>query len=356
VTSSARPVSDERAVYFLGFHTVRAVDKATGRTLWATHLTYPAGVDISHLGYGLAEASGVLIAGDIDVFGLDPTSGAIVWRFAPREQFSHERSYQRLGTNGFSVFVGGVRGNVYAIDARSGMQLWAMPATAFPDTDVRVFNPVVSGADVYVSFSNDHGTGGLSTSTDVGVTCLNAATGAMRWSRVFSSPTSAAPNEPQGVVLAANRVVSVAADGSVLALDRSTGATADSVTGASVGFTIAGSASSEYELAANDTLVAIASWSGNLAALDARDLHHVYWKSPLHYGAVWDVLIDSSRVYTTFAGGQFAVSSLATGAPIWWIEPFDFRPESEAILYAPAIDTDRIFVGADRDVYAFKRK
>ena len=159
VVAEARPTFDDHAAYVLGSHVVTAVDKLTGALLWSTPLTYPPDVNTGHQGYGTAIAGGLVIIGDIDVFGLDPQSGAIVWRFAPRTQFSLEREFERLATDGATVYVGGVWGNVYAIDARTGAQRWTSPVLGAADSSTRVFNPVLSGSAVFVSFSDDHGTG-----------------------------------------------------------------------------------------------------------------------------------------------------------------------------------------------------
>jgi outer membrane protein assembly factor BamB len=355
VGSNARPAFDARASYFLDNHTVHALDKATGAWLWTTVLTYPGDINLSLRGSGLAIAAGLVIVGDIDLFGLDPQTGVIRWRFAPRLTYPREREFQRLSTDGTTVYIGGVWGNVYAVDAASGTQRWVSHVTTLPDSFVRVFNPVIDAHAVYVSFSDDRQSG-KNANTDVGAAALDAMTGRLLWSRVLARNPAKLPIEPQGVALTTSRVITVDALGDLIGLDKATGATVDSTPPLSRGTLPDTSSGYDIQLAASDLIVVVGSAAGPLLGVDAHNLNRLVWTSPLRYGSVVDVATDSSRTYVVFAGGQFGVVELATGRTVWWLDRFEIRPQGENILSGPAVDGDRIYIGADHDVFAFQRR
>lgn len=355
VSSSARPAFDGRASYFLDNHTVHALDKASGALLWTTVLTYPTDLNSTLRGAGLAIAAGLLIVGDIDVFGLDPQTGAIRWRFSPRTEFPNERAFQRLSSDGQTIYVGGVWGNLYAVDAATGAQRWVSHVTTLPDSFVRVFNPVIDAHAVYVAFSDDRESG-KNANTDVGAAAFDLSTGRLLWSRILARDPGKLPIEPQGVALIDSRVITIDARGDLLGLDKATGATVDSTPPLSRG-TLSDTVSGyDVQLAASDAIVVVGSAAGPLLGVDARNLNHLVWTSTLHYGSVVDVATDSSRSYAVFAGGQFGVLDLATGRTVWWLDRAEIRPQGENILSGPAVDGDRIYIGADHDVFAFQRR
>ncbi len=353
MVSDARPTFDSRAAYFLGNHKVYALDKSSGNLLWTTSLTYPAGV--SGDGYGLTIAAGLIIVGDIDVFGLDPQTGTIRWRFAPRTTYPNERAFERLATDGQTIYVGGVWGNVYAVDAATGSQRWVSHVTTLPDSFVRVFSPVIDNQAVYVSFSDDRATG-KNNGTDVGAAALNLATGQLLWSRILARDPTKPPIEPDGVAITGARVLTVDALGDVIALDKQTGVTVDSTPPLSRGILSDTTSGYDVELAASGTVLVVGSYAGILIGIDPVKLSHTLWTSTLHYGSVVDIASDSSRAYAAFFGGQFGVVDLSTGNAVWWLDRSEIRPQGESIPAAPAVDNDRIYVGADRDAFAFQRR
>src|SRR5581483_5925061 len=94
-----RDAVDQNRVYTLSSNVVYAVDKSTGAPLWSTAFTYPPEVNATLLGgIWVGLAGGLVIVGDVDLFGLDPATGAIVWRFAPRTTLAGERTFQLLVT------------------------------------------------------------------------------------------------------------------------------------------------------------------------------------------------------------------------------------------------------------------
>jgi outer membrane protein assembly factor BamB len=229
VVSWSRPVFDSHAVYFLGVHTAYGVDKTTGASLWTTRFTYPFDPGVLQ-GYGTAIAAGLVIMGDIDVFGLDPQSGAVAWRFAPRQTFPQEREFQRLTTDGTTVYCGGVWGNVYAVDAATGVQRWIAHVTTLPDSVVRVFNPVLANGVVYVAFTDDQpsfstpATGGAG-----GVAAIDAGSGRLLWSTYLPYLGGNPSTEARNVAVTGTRIITGTNNGFVFGLDPLTGAILDTV-------------------------------------------------------------------------------------------------------------------------------
>ncbi len=124
-------------------HNLYALDAATGKLLW----TFSAGASIaSHP----AMADGVLYFGSFDqhMYAVDAETGAQVWR-----------SPERLGgwiwcdplLDGDEIFVGDVKGGVYAIDRRNGNVIWRSRVGGA----IRA-QPVIVGNKLYVLSSDTY--------------------------------------------------------------------------------------------------------------------------------------------------------------------------------------------------------
>jgi len=124
-------------------HNLYALDAATGKLLW----TFSAGASIaSHP----AMADGVLYFGSFDqyMYAVDAESGAQIWR-----------SPDRLGgwiwcdplLDGDEIFVGDVKGGVYAINRRTGTVLWRSQVGGA----IRA-QPVIVGNKLYVVSSDTY--------------------------------------------------------------------------------------------------------------------------------------------------------------------------------------------------------
>jgi outer membrane protein assembly factor BamB len=346
-----RPVFDDRAAYFFGIHHVVAVNKSTGTRLWDTPLTYPNGVP-ANSGYGTAMAAGRLIIGDVDVFGLDPASGAILWRFTPSTTFPGERAFDRLTTDGTTVYCGGVWGNVYGVDAATGTQRWVAHVTTLPDSDIRVFNPVLANGIVYVAFA-DHPPGVQE--IDGGVAAIDAGNGRLLWSQYLRHHFGDHDTETESVAVTSTAVVTGSWDGFVYAFNPQTGAYVDSVSQTVFGFASGTMQATVFSFAVVDTVVVVGTQSGRLMALDARNLQHTLWSTAPTY-AIMDLVADSTRAYAAFAGQQFTAINLADGKSVWWINASDHEYDGEDFLAAPALDGNRLYLGGALNIYAFKRR
>lgn len=353
ITVNSRPVFDGTAVYVLAAHTVTAVNKTTGEKLWSTPLTQSPNAPNS-FGYAVALASGHVIAGDVDVFGLDATTGTTLWRFSPESTFPGERAgFDHLTSDGSTVYCGGVWGNVYAVDAATGLARWTTHVTTAPDSTIRVFSPTIDQAVVYVGFGDDKLT---SASVTGGVAAIDVATGKLLWSTFLPKrATNASNSDTRKVVVTPTRVVAGTYDGYIYGLDRTSGAIVDTVPATELGLA-AGTLTGSFSLAVQGGVLVVGIATGQLVALDAGNLHQLRWTSTFNRGSVVDVVTDASRVYASYLGGQFSAIDIATGSAIWWIERTDFRAMAEEIPWSAGIDGDRLYVGASADLFAFNRK
>ncbi|HEY4218863.1 MAG TPA: PQQ-binding-like beta-propeller repeat protein [Gemmatimonadaceae bacterium] len=345
--SGVRPVVDDRALYVLGEHIVYAFDKTTGAPLWTTPLL--DGTSFLQ-GYGTALAAGLLIIGDIDVFGIDPATGTIRWTFSPRLQYPNERSFERLTTDGTTVYIGGVWGNVYAVDAATGAEKWVSHVTTLPDSVVRVFNPVVDRGAVYVAFA-DQPRGTLR--DNGGAAAIDAATGRLLWSQLFPSRFSEI-TESTDITVTPTRAVAGSLDGYLYGLDRQTGAIIDTISQTVFGFAAGSPQATTFHFATTgDTVLLAATDNGYVTAFDARNLTHELWQVYI-YGSPFDLIVDSNKIYVPYGGTLLGEISPATRKLLWDFGP-KFSPDAEDFNAAPALDSGHIYLASDRHVYCLTR-
>ncbi len=345
--SVARPVVDDHAVYVLGENVVSAFDKNSGTALWRT--TLPDGPSV-HLGYATGMAAGLLIVGDIDVYGLDRTTGAIRWTFAPRTKFPNERSFHRLAIDGTTVYVGGVWGNVYAVDATTGAERWTAHVTSLADSSIRVFDPIVDRGAVYVAF-DDTPPGTID--DNGGAAAIDANTGRLLWSRYLPSHFNG-PTETRSITLTPTRAVIGSLDGFLYGLDRETGAVVDTISQTVFGFDAGRSQATVFELATvGDTLVLAGTDNGRLTAFDARNLTQLRWQISFG-GSPQDLIVDGGTAYLNYGATVFGAVSLSNHKFAWTFGP-KFSPVAEDFLAAPAVDGERLYLVSDKHIYALKR-
>lgn len=280
---------DDASVFVLGMHTVTAVDKSTGQQRWSVSLPVPNAAG-SHLGYGLTLAAGRVVAADIDAFGLDPISGATVWRFSPQQQFPAERvGFDRITTDVTTVYCGGVWGNVYAVDAASGALKWTSHVTTAPDSMARVFSPVLVGSVLYIGFSDDNTSTGVTTG---GVAAIEAASGRLLWSQTLPREPGSNDSDTERVGVTPTRVIAGTYDGFIFGLDRTTGAILDTIPQTALGLA-AGTLTGYFKFSLSDTALVVGIATGQMLALDARTLHRILWTTTFDRGSVVDVVTDS---------------------------------------------------------------
>ncbi len=126
---------------------VYALDARTGAIVWV----YSGGSSSSPaVGYGL-----VYVGSEDLLYALNAASGEVVWEFqAPGGMTTPAVA------NGI-VYVSGGAGYLYALDARTGTQLWSYKIGDLCETAITVVNGVVYASSCYPSklyaFSLKHG-------------------------------------------------------------------------------------------------------------------------------------------------------------------------------------------------------
>jgi outer membrane protein assembly factor BamB len=342
----ARPIVDDRAVYIFGEHVVSAFDKLTGTSLWTT--TLPDGPS-DRLGYGTGIAGGLLIIGDIDVYGLDRASGAIRWTFAPRSNFPNERSFHRLATDGTTVYVGGVWGNVYAVDGSTGAERWVAHVTTLADSNIRVFDPVVQNDTVYVAY-DDTPPGTLD--DNGGAAAFVASSGRLVWSSLLPHHFNG-PTETRSIVLTPTRAVTGTLDGFLYGLDRATGIVRDTISQTVFGFASGTSQATVFALATvGDSIVLAGTDDGNVTAFDMRNLKSASWQLSFG-GSPQDLVVDGNTAYLDYGSTLIGALSIPTHKILWTFGP-KLTPTAEEFLAAPAVDGERLYVGSDKHIYALR--
>jgi outer membrane protein assembly factor BamB len=137
-------------------------------------------------------------AGDGNIYALDAVSGVKKWAFRTGNNVASSPAVV-----GGVVYVGSADGNVYALDAASGAKKWAY-RTGNPVGS----SPAVAGGVVYIG------------AYDGNVYALDAASGAKKWAFRTGGPMGigSSPTVAGGVVYV------VSSDGNVYALDATSGA------------------------------------------------------------------------------------------------------------------------------------
>jgi outer membrane protein assembly factor BamB len=104
----------------------------------------------------------------------------------------------------------------------------------------------------------------------------------------------------------------------------------------------------------SDLLIVASSSLLSLTALSASDLE-ARWKVAFVFGSPTRTAVSADRIYSGAGGGQFAVYDL-NGNLIWTIDRGALRSDrQEGFYFPPAIDTDRICLPGNFEVYSFKK-
>ena len=341
-TNFGRPFVDDSTVYFLGStHQVTAVDKRSGRVLWAT--TLPVDREFT-FGTGGVALPGRVIVGDQDLFALDPRDGSILWRFVPVPGANAGR-----GTPtplGDVVIAGSSSGNVYAVAWATGTQRWA--TRLVPRSRVIVYQPRVADGGVYVSFrDNEVAPNGEPLG---GVAALDAATGAIRWLKYLPhNVDSAGPTGALDPIITDKLVVVAADDGPIYAFDRATGAQVWKASALlTPGATGPAGIRDTRALATTIGMVFSSSNAKLVMALNGTDGREL-WRSPtpLGGGALF-LASDARSVFLCQPGAQFEVFDVSSGKRRWAIT------DTPACRGGPAIDGDRLFIGSTNVLFALR--
>ena len=347
-SGNVRPVFDDQFVYHFNYlHQVAAVDKTTGVLRWKRDLLPK---EPYRGGSGLRIAAGVLVVGDrSELVGLDRATGATLWSYSP--SVGANPGFVRLTTDGTTVYCGSTTGHVYAVDARTGAEKWAVQV-AINTGPVGVYNPVVVDSAVYVGYFIDTGIRGSG-----GAAGIDARTGRIVWNVRFpdENPSDPAGNF-SGVTAVGSLVLAPLGDGSVFAIQRFAGTIVSRIPRSEFDPTPKMEGAEVRELWSSNNVAYLTSQSGYLTALDGSDLHRL-WRTNLNRGSPVGLVADSEYVFTNHLGGQVTVSRVSDGSRVWIIDRGTFRSDNlENILGPPAFDGNLLYFGGEKEVYALRRK
>ncbi len=150
---------------------VYATDAATGSLLWKTR----TGCSFSR---SVTVGQGLLVAGfgfDVDAFS--PSTGGLLWSFPTGGSIESPPA-----VSGGMVFVASDDGNLYAVNASTGLQVWENPLPAGSSS------PAVAKGVVYIC------------RTDSGLSAIDAATGSLLWTFAPGIPAFSSPSIGAGLV------------------------------------------------------------------------------------------------------------------------------------------------------------
>ena len=184
---ASSPTVDEGTVYFVSSAgSLAAIDAATGQPKWVYAIeherrfeaqglhgypypkqTIPDAWDVFTSSPAVAHGKVYFGSGDGNVYAIEAKSGVLAWKFATGDVV-----HASPAVAGNTVYIGSFDGRLYAIDAESGQQKWTFEAGQDPTYHNQVgfqsSTAVVDGM-VYVGCRDAH------------VYALDAATGRKKW-------------------------------------------------------------------------------------------------------------------------------------------------------------------------------
>jgi outer membrane protein assembly factor BamB len=301
-------------------HEVIAVEARTGRRRWQV-VTGEAGEGTR--GSRLLTAGPFVIVGDDNVVAMEKTSGRVAWRFKPKVGYG-PGLYLGEASDGL-VFAGSPAGQLYAIDAATGVLRWQ--ATVGDAAQTTVYAPVVSGEIVAAGFTT------FGSPTGGGVVAVDAKTGHVRWRRVFPVPT--VPTIDTGLaggpIATDDAIIVGRRDGVVEALDRWTGVVRWSLPPARASGASAGANQHDFRaLAASGGVLVVGSLTGEVAAFAAATQRARWRVVPSATSVAFAVAADRGVAYVPFMSGEIVAIDAATGVERWRVgggdRPFRWPP------------------------------
>jgi outer membrane protein assembly factor BamB len=344
------PVVGDDVVYFLGEdHSVRAIAKSAGAVRWTSTLPIPRDL---YPGYGSLLLPGQLIVADQDVFSLDPSTGAIQWRF--QAPVGRRPGYDAPVVLGETLFMGSGTGHVFAIDRRTGALRWVQTVA---DTSDGVFRPALSGSVLYVGVSRFPPNLGQIGSR---VVALETSTGAVRWTRDLPLLAPRPGTGTHDVLVVGDLVIAASGDGIIHALDAATGVTRWTAPRAQppVGSALTAPADLDSRgLTTDGTRIYASSSTGAIVALSPTDGAQLWASGSVHQGALFNLRTDGRFVYAVYFFGPFSVFDAATGAERWSYTGVDSVAKlQERFTGTCAFDATNVYLNGKGGFYAFRKE
>jgi outer membrane protein assembly factor BamB len=335
-----QPGFDGTTVFFTSkHHTIVAVDATSGAVKWRAATGGDVG-STTHTDAGCVIAGELVACGDDDIVAFRRSDGSLVWRYHAQVGFGP--GFYPFREHAGVIYGGSqTSGTLYAIDAATGAERWAI--RAIQDTaGVNVFGVSVDDDIVVAAFiTGDKPLRG-------GVVAVDPATGALRWITYFPVGTFDAPGGGFDCALWSDVVLGSSIDASVYALDRETGAIrwvvppikqmtpqrGDFRPIVVVGSTLFSASAAEvvtgYDLSRRAEIWRTASPEGSSSG------------APL--------AADDGAVYVVHANGRLVAYSIAAHSVNW-----DVGAPLRPFFGTAAVGVDRVFIGSTAGFWALSK-
>lgn len=340
VRGESDPVIDATTVYHLEqeTHVLSAVRRADGSLVWRRSLPV---ANPAFDGYGLALSKGVLIVGDLDVFGVNPATGDILWRYQP--SVGANPGFQRFTLAGGVIYCGSTTGHIFSVDAQTGIELWATKVT--PEA-TSIYDPAVVDGVLFAGFTRFGG--GVAPAG--GAVAVNATTGKLMWSVFAPAPgPDFETSNVAGVAVFGTRAFFGTAAG-VHVVDRTTGSVLQTLP-ASL-FVPGGGRTALRAFAAGGSLI-ITSDDGHVTLVDPVTLVVRWQQSATSF--INAISSDGQSIFVP-QYGALAALALDTGVPTWVFRSKSVGDPDEAFLAAPTFDDSLLYLAGSKSVYALRKR
>ena len=346
VAGSGRPAIADTLVFFVAApdsHVVHGFDLASGAVRWTTPTGLTGTGAYSETGCIIVQGA-VACADGTDIIGLARLDGHLVWRYQATtnpQPWIFPITVDSLGTTVFAPFGGAI----YAIDALTGSSKWVAQAASNP----AVLEKVVSaGGSVFASYTL------LARPDTGGVVAINAVDGGVRWFRPFVPSAPDSGSGARDLVVWGGLAIASLDDGRIVALEQSTGQVSWTLPGVGIypGWTPTQGqpvGSDIRTLTVVGSTLVTASESGWIIGYDLPS-HTELWRTAAKDAAsLMFADSDGGAMYFTSTSELLFAFSAAHGALLWQVGP------PSIFIAAPAIGTDRVFVGATNGYYAIRK-
>src|ERR1700733_2541456 len=299
-----------------------------------------------------AVVNGVVYIGSVDnsIYALNGRTGAQLWSYATGGTITASPTV----ANGV-VYVGSNDNNLYALNASTGAPLWSYTTGGGVDS-----SPTVANGVVYVGSYDDN------------VYALNASTGALLWSYTTGGYVYSSPAVANGVVYVGSNDANVYALNAITGVKQWSHTTGYGVNGSPTvaygGVYICSGDDNVYALNASTGLqlwsyntgfyedsspavangvVYVAASAGNVYALNAGN-GQLLWSYPIGFYGDSTPAVANGVLYVSSDSDSLYALNASTGVLLW------SYPTGGGVYSSPAVANGVVYVGSDDgNVYAF---